>query len=383
MINLDSEYLSDEHRMLREQLRRYISTEIVPRTEEWEALGSLPGEVYQALGKLGFLGVSIPEEYGGAGFDALGTVVFGEELGRSGNGGFASSISDHADITAPIIARTGTPEQCARFLPDILSGKRIAGLAVTEPRGGSDLTRMATTARRDGDDWVFNGQKTFITNAVSGEIFVTVAKTDPDALGAKGFSLFVIEKGNKGFTVGQNFKKTGWLSADMSELYFEDFRVPHANMLGEEGKGFYLMMGGIENERLSIGAQCVGMAERALEITLPYLKERQAYGRTLWDLQTIRHDMAGLASELASAKLLLYHAAAKKSRGESARVEATMVKATLPELLKRLVDTCVQHHGASGYMRGTEIERLWRDTRPHSLGGGASAVMRDEVAKLL
>ena len=169
----------------------------------------------------------------------------------------------------------------------------------------------------------------------------------------------------------------------MSEIFFEDFRVPHANMLGEEGTGFYLMMGGIENERLSIGAQCVGMAERALELTLPYLKERQAYGGTLWDLQTIRHDIASLIAELSTAKLMLYHAARRKSLGESIRQESTIVKATIPELLKRLVDTCIQHHGAYGYMQGTELERIWRDTRPHSLGGGASSVMLDELAKQL
>ena len=169
----------------------------------------------------------------------------------------------------------------------------------------------------------------------------------------------------------------------MSELFFDNFRVPAANLLGEEGRGFYLMMGGIEHERMSIGAQCVGMCERAMDITLSHLKQRDAYRGTLWDLQSIRHDMARLASELAAAKVMLYHAAARKNRGESVRMEATMIKATLPELLKRLVDSCVQVHGAAGYMAGAEIERLWRDTRPHSLGGGASAVMLDEVAKLL
>ncbi len=383
MIDLDEQFLSSEHKLLREQLRKFITAEIIPAAPAWETLETLPQPVFARMGELGFLGVSMPEAFGGADFDTLGTVVFGEELGRSGFGGFASAISDHADITAPVIKRNGTPDQLSRWLPDIIAGRRIAGLAVTEPGGGSDLTRMKTTAVRDGDHWVLNGQKTFITNAVSGEIFVTVARTDPDAKGAAGFSLFVIEKGGDGFTIGQPFHKTGWLCCDMSELFFDDFRVPAASLLGEEGRGFYLMMGGIENERLSIGAQCVGMAERAIEITLAHLKQRQAYRGTLWDLQAIRHDMARQASDLSAAKLLLYHAAAKKCRGESARLEATMVKATLPELLKRIVDICVQHHGAAGYMRGTEIERLWRDTRPHSLGGGASAVMLDELAKLL
>ncbi|MEL6862144.1 MAG: acyl-CoA dehydrogenase family protein [Pseudomonadota bacterium] len=383
MLNLDADYLGEEHALLRQQLRRFVDEQVRPKSEDWEAAGSLPLSVYQDLGRLGFLGVSIPEVAGGGGFDALGTVVFGEEIGRSGNGGFAAAISDHADITAPVIARAGTQDQCTRFLPAILSGDRIAGLAVTEPRGGSDLTRMTTTATRDGDDWVLNGQKTYITNAVSGQVFVTIAKTDPEAKGGKGFSLFVVEKGGDGFSVGSNFQKTGWKSSDMSELFFDGFRVPHANLLGEEGKGFYLMMGGIENERLSIGAQCVGMAERAIELTLPYLKDRKAYGGTLWDLQTIRHDIAALVAELSTAKLMVYHAARKKSRGESIRQESTIIKATVPELLKRLVDTCIQHHGAYGYMQGSEIERLWRDTRPHSLGGGASAVMLDELAKQL
>jgi acyl-CoA dehydrogenase len=383
VIDIDDQFLTAEHKQLREQLRRFIAAEVIPHAPDWEALGTLPRSVYQRMGELGFLGVSMPEAFGGADFDTLGTVVFGEELGRSGFGGFMSAISDHADITAPVIKRNGTPEQLLRWLPDIVAGNRIAGLAVTEPGGGSDLTRMRTTATRDGDHFVLNGQKTFITNAVSGEIFVTVARTDPEAKGAGGFSLFVIEKGGEGFTTGLPFKKTGWLSSDMSELNFDNFRVPAANLLGEEGKGFYLMMGGIENERLSIGAQCVGMAERAIQITLEHLKQRQAYRGTLWDLQAIRHDMARAVSELSAAKLLLYHAAARKSGGQSVRLESTMVKATLPELLKRIVDVCVQHHGAAGYMRGTEIERLWRDTRPHSLGGGASAVMLDEVAKLL
>jgi acyl-CoA dehydrogenase len=322
-------------------------------------------------------------EWGGTELDALGTVVFGEELGRSSFGGVAASISDHADMAAPVIVRTGTEEQKRRFLPDIASGRRILGFAVTEPGGGSDLTRMATRAVRSGDHWVFNGQKTFITNALSADLFITVARTDPEAKGANGFSLFVIEKGGDGFTTGEKFNKTGWCSSDMSELFFDDFKVPAENLLGEEGKGFYLLMQGLERERLSMCAQCVGMMERALEITLEHVKSREAYGRTLWDLQSIRHELAAYASDLSAAKLMVYHSAAKKSRGENTRLETSMMKAQIPQLLKKVVDGCVQMHGASGYMRGTEIERIWRDVRPLSLGGGAASVMLDEVAKQL
>lgn len=383
MLDLDQEYLSVEHRQFREQLRKYIANEIVPNAEAWENAGSVPKKIYERMGGLGFLGLAVPAELGGTDFDALGTVVFGEELGRSGFGGFAASVSDHADMAMPVIVRTGNQMQKEKFLPDLVSGKRILGFAVTEPGGGSDLTRMKTTAVRDGDSWVLNGQKMFITNAISADLFITVARTDLNAKGANGFSVFVVEKGGKGLSTGENFKKTGWCSSDMSDLSYEDFRVPAENLLGEEGKGFYLLMQGLERERMSMAAQCTGMMERALEITLDHVKNRTAYGRTLWDLQSIRHEMAGYASELSASKLLIYHAAAKKSRGESTRLETSMIKATVPQLLKRMVDGCVQMHGASGYMRGMEIERIWRDTRPLSLGGGAAAVMLDEVAKLL
>ncbi len=383
MLNLDDTYLSTEHRQFREQLRRFVANEVAPHAPAWEAEGLIPPAVYRQMGELGFLGLAVPAEYGGTELDALGTVVFGEEIGRSSFGGFAASISDHADMAAPVIARIGTAAQKERFLPDIAAGRRILGFAVTEPGGGSDLTRMKTTARREGDHWILNGQKTFITNALSADVFITVARTDPESRGASGYSIFVIEKGGQGFTTGQKFQKTGWQASDMSELFFDDFAVPAANLLGEEGQGFYLLMQGLERERMSMCAQCVGMMERALTITLEHVKTRAAYGRQLWDLQAIRHELATYASELAAAKLMVYHAAAKKSRGESVRLETSMMKAQIPQLLKRMADACVQMHGASGYMRGTEIERIFRDARPYSLGGGAAAVMLDEVAKLL
>ena len=381
MLDLDQEYLSDEHRQFRHQLRRFVDSEVIPHAEAWEANGSVPKHIYERMGALGFLGLAVQPEFGGSDLDALGTVIFGEELGRSGFGGFAAAITDHADMALPVIARVGTQAQKERFVPAIASGRRIMGFAVTEPGGGSDLSRMMTRATRDGDAWVLNGQKTFITNAVSADVFITVARTDPDAKGASGYSLFIIEKGGKGFSVGENFKKTGWLSSDMSELFFDDFRVPAENLLGEEGRGFYTLMQRLERERMSLCAQCIGMMEQAIAITLEHVKTRPAYGRTLWDLQSIRHEMATYYSDLTAAKLLLYHAAAKKSRGHTVRLETTMMKATIPQLMKRLIDGCVQMHGASGYMQGMAIERIWRDTRPYSLGGGAPAVMLDELAK--
>jgi acyl-CoA dehydrogenase len=383
MLNLDETYLTGEHRQFREQLRRFIDREVVPRAPDWEAAGMLPRELYRQMGELGFLGLAIPGDYGGAELDARGTVVFGEEIGRSSFGGFAASISDHADMAAPVIVRAGTEAQKQRYLPDIAAGRRVLGFAVTEPGGGSDLTRMKTSARRQGDHWVLNGQKTFITNALSADLFITIARTDPEARGGNGFSIFIVEKGGDGFTTGKKFEKTGWCASDMSELFFDNFAVPAANLVGEEGKGFYMLMQGLERERMSMCAQCVGMMERALVLTLDHARSRAAYGRTLWDLQAIRHELAGYATELSAAKLLLYHAAARKDQGASVRLETSMMKSQIPQLLKRMADACVQIHGASGYMRGTEIERIFRDARPYSLGGGAAAVMLDEVAKLL
>jgi len=383
MIDYDGDYLTDDYREFRAQLRKFVENEIVPNAQKWEDAGSTPIDVYKRMGDLGFLGLSVPAEFGGSDLDAFGTVIFGEELGRSGFGGFASSITDHADMALPVIVHAGTEDQKRRFIPDIAAGNRIMGFAVTEPSGGSDLRRMKTTARRDGDDYVFNGQKTFITNAISADVFITVAKTDPDSDGAGAFSLFVIEKGGPGFSTGKPFTKTGWKSGDMSELFFEDFRVSAANLIGQEGRGFYTLLSRLERERLSLCAQCIGAMERAIEITLDHVKSRQAYRGTLWDLQSIRHEMAEYVGDLAANKLLIYQAAKKKNRGEDVRLETSIIKASVPKLLKRVVDGCVQMHGASGYMQGTEIERIWRDTRPHSLGGGATAVMLDEVAKLL
>jgi len=383
MLDLDKGHLTEEVRHFREQLRRYIDKEVRPQAQQWDEDGLVPDATYRTMGELGFLGLAIPEAFGGSDLDACGTVVFGEELGRSGSGGFAASMSDHADMAAPVIVRAGTEDQKKRFLPDIAAGRRRLGFAVTEPSGGSDLTRMKASAVRQGEHWILNGQKTFITGALSADMFVTIVRTDPGSKGANGFSVFVIERGGPGFSTGRKFEKTGWRAADMSEIFFEDLAVPDANMLGEEGKGFHLLMQGLERERLSFSAQCIGMMERTMELTLDFVKNRAAYGRTLWDLQSIRHELAGYAGELSAAKLLVYHAAAKKNRGESVRLETSMLKAQLPQLLKRMADGCTQMHGATGYMHGTEIERIFRDARPFSLGGGAAAVMLDEVAKLL
>ena len=383
LLNIDETLLQEEHRMLRAQLARFVASEIAPLADAWERAGRVPAQTFLRMGELGLLGVAFPEDEGGAGLGGVGSVILNEELGRSGYGGLTASLTVHTDMSALHLVRAGTAEQRARLLPDILAGRRICALGVTEPRGGSDLTRIATTARREGEDWVLNGRKLYITNANIADLFFVIARTDPEARGGSGFSLFVVERGMPGFSNGQHFEKTGWHSSDTGELVFDDVRVPGANLIGEAGRGFHLMMKGLDHERLCAAAQALGMADKAMDLTLEWVRGREAYGRTLWDLQAIRHQMARLATELLAARSLTYAVALKAGRGEPIQTEGAMLKAMVPDLGNRILYACVQHHGGMGYMTGTPVERISRDMRVLSIGGGASEVMYDEVAKRL
>ena len=383
LLNIDETLLQEEHRMLRAQLSRFVASEIVPVADAWEGAGRVPAETFVRMGGLGLLGVAFPENEGGAGLGGVGSVILNEELGRSGYGGLTASLTVHTDMSALHLVRAGTAEQRARFLPDILAGRRICALGVTEPRGGSDLTRITTTARHEGEGWVLNGRKLYITNANIADLFFVIARTDPEARGGSGFSLFVVERGMPGFSNGARFEKTGWHSSDTGELVFDDVRLPADNLIGDEGRGFQLMMKGLDHERLCAAAQALGLADRAMDLTLEWVRAREAYGRTLWDLQAIRHSMARLATELLAARSLTYAVALKAGRGEPIQMEGAMLKAMVPDLGNRILYACVQHHGGMGYMTGTPVERIARDMRVLSIGGGASEVMYDEVAKRL
>lgn len=382
-LGLDEHVLSEDHRLLRQQIQAFVREEIVPYAPQWEKDGRVPSSTFLKLGEAGMLSIAFPAADGGLGMDTLASVILNEELGRTGFGGLTASITVHTDMTALHLVRAGNAEQRQRFLPDILAGRRICGLGVTEPRGGSDLTRLATTARREGDHYVLNGGKLFITNANFADLFFVVAKTDPDAKGGSGFSLFIVERGMPGFSNGQRFEKTGWHSSDTGELRFEDVRVPVANLIGEEGRGFYYMMAGLDHERICAAAQAIGLADAAMDHTLEWVQQRQAYGKTLWDLQVIRHEMAKLATELLSVRNLVYTVAQKAARGERLQLEGSMLKAYVPEFVNRLTYKCVQFHGGMGYMSETPVERISRDARILAIGGGASEVMYDEVAKRL
>ena len=374
-------YFTPEHELFRDQIRRFVETEIKPHAEAWEEQGSIPREVLQRMGDLGFLGVRYPEEFGGSEMDTIATAILAEELGRSTFGGFAITVLVHTDMATPHLANAGTPEQQARWMPDLIAGKKISAVAVTEPDAGSDVAGIRTSARREGDHYVLNGTKMYITNGVLADILFVAAKTDTQAKGSRGISIFAVERGTPGFSVGRALKKQGWLSSDTAELVFEDCRVPAENMIGDENRGFYAVMKNFQNERVVLGAQAMGEAQAAIELTLNWVRQRKAFGATLWDKQAIRQKLAMLASKVEAARRLVYHAAWLDAQGRDCVREVSMVKALCGELVNEVMYSCQQFHGGMGYLRESTIERMVRDARIQSIGGGATEVMLEEVAK--
>ena len=380
-VSLDDPYLTHEHELFRAQVRRFVEAEVKPHAEAWETEGHVPREVIARMGELGFLGVRYPEEHGGSAMDTVASAVLAEELGRSTFGGFAATVLVHTDMASPHLANAGTSAQQARWMPDLIAGRKVCAVAVTEPDAGSDVAAMRSTARRDGDDWVLNGAKMYITNGVLGDLVFVAAKTDAAAKGSRGISIFAVERGTPGFSVGRALSKQGWLSSDTAELAFQDCRVPHANMLGGENRGFYAIMRNFQNERVVLGAQAMGEAQAAIAITLDWVRQRRAFGATLWDKQAIRQKLAMLSAEVEAARRLVYHAAWLDAQGRDCVREVSMVKALCGELVSKAMYSCQQFHGGMGYIRESAIERMVRDARIHSIGGGATEVMLEEVAK--
>ena len=376
-------YFPEELNILRNQIRRFIETEIVPNGDAWEEAGKVPREIFIKMGALGFLGMRYPEQYGGADLDTMASVVLAEELGRCTFGGFSAGILVHTDMASPHLANVGTPEQLARWMPSITSGEKICAVAVTEAGAGSDVAGMRTRAVRDGNGWVINGTKMFITNGVLGDLIFVAAKTDLEAKGSRGVTIFVIEKDAVGFSVGKKLNKTGWLCSDTAELVFEDVRVTGDNILGEVNKGFYSIMKNFQNERTVMGAMAMGEATKAIELTLDYVKNRPAFGGVLWDKQVIRQRLAERSAQVEAGRQLTYHAAWMDAQGMDCVKEVSMVKAYCGDLVNKVLYDCVQFHGGMGYMRETPVERMSRDARVQAIGGGATEVMLEEIAKRL
>jgi acyl-CoA dehydrogenase len=376
-----SVYLGEEHELLRAQIRRFVNEEIKPRALQWEQDGMVPRDVLRRMGELGFLGIRYPAEYGGSDMDTLATVVLAEELGRSTFSGVAITVLVHTDMASVHLFNAGSQALKDRFMPDVVAGKKIVAVGVTEPGAGSDVKAIRTTARRDGDSYVLNGAKMFITNGVHADLYCIAANTNPDMRPSQRVSMLLVEKGAPGFRVGRALDKQGWRSSDTAELLFEDCRVPVGNLLGEEGRGFYAIMRNFQNERIVIGAMAMGEAQAAIEITLDWVTQRQTFGAPLWSRQTIRHRLAMLAARVEAGRQLVYHAAWLVTQGIDATKEVSMAKAYCGELVNEVMYACLQFHGGMGYMRESTIERMSRDARVQSIGGGTTEVMLEEVAK--
>jgi acyl-CoA dehydrogenase len=378
-----SPIFSEEHEMLRSQVRRFVDEEIKPHADQWEKDGSVPRDVLRRMGALGFFGIRYPEIYGGADMDTLGSVVLAEELGRSTFSGVAITALVHTDMASVHVFNAGSDQQKSKWMKKIVAGEAICAVAVTEPDAGSDVKGIRTTARKVPEGYVLNGAKMFITNGVHADLYCVAAKTGSSGLGSKSLTMFLIEKGTPGFRVGRALDKHGWRSSDTAELLFEDCVVPETSMLGGEGNGFYAIMRNFQNERIVIGAMAMGEAQAALDLTITYLKTRRAFGEPLWQKQGIRQRLAMRAAQVQAGRQLVYSVAWRDTQGHDVTREVSMLKAYCGELVNDVMYDCVQFHGGMGFMRESVIERMSRDARVQSIGGGASEVMLEEVAKRL
>ena len=373
----------DEHEALRASFRAWLDKEVVPNQLEWEAAGIVPHDLFVAAGSHGFLGMAIPEEYGGGGVDDFRyNLVIDEEIQAAGVGGAGLGVSLHNDICLPYFLAYCTAEQRSRWLPGIASGELVTAVAMTEPAIGSDLASMSTTAIRDGDHYVVNGSKTFITNGINADLVITAVKTDPTQK-HRGISLLILERGMEGFERGRNLEKLGLHSQDTAELFFTDVSVPVDNLLGTEGNGFIQLVHNLPQERLSIAVAGVAAAKAALGWTLEYVKERTAFGQSVGSFQNSRFVLAELATEVEIAQVFVDRCVVALNDGVLTAEEAAMAKWWCTELQKRAVDRCLQLHGGYGYMLEYPIARAYADARITTIYGGTTEIMKEIIGRSL
>ncbi|CAM3536213.1 acyl-CoA dehydrogenase [Corallococcus sp. ZKHCc1 1396] len=372
----------EEHEAFRRTVRAVVDKELRPFAAEWEDREEFPREIFRRFGELGFLGLKYPEAFGGTAAGELYEAVLLEELGRCGSGGVAAGLAAQFTISTGPLHLFGTEAQKQRWLAPAIRGEKIGALGISEPDAGSDVAGLRTTARREGDHYVVNGSKTYITNGVRADFVVLAVKTDPTR-GHKGLSMLVVERGTPGFSVGRKLQKVGWRASDTAELFFEDCRVPAENLLGVEGQGFSQIMGNFQWERLSLALGAVGAMDDMLETVLEHVKSRRAFGQTLGQFQVIRHKLADLYTARECARQLTYHALRLHVAGEYAVAQTSMAKKVATETCCRVADECLQLHGGAGYMMEYDIQRHWRDARLGPIGGGTSEVMNEIIAKQL
>ncbi|WP_028932899.1 acyl-CoA dehydrogenase family protein [Pseudonocardia spinosispora] len=378
---MERNIFDDDHKAFRELARTFIEREIEPHHEQWEEDGQVSREVWLAAGKAGLLGTDVPEEFGGGGVeDYRYNAIITEELVRAGASGLGFPLQN--DVVAPYLLRLANDEQKRRWLPGFCSGETITAIAMTEPGTGSDLQGIQTTAVRDGDDFILNGAKTFITNGIMSDLVIVVAKTDPDA-GSKGFSLLVVERDMPGFERGRRLKKVGLKAQDTAELFFTDVRVPAANVLGELGSGFIYLMQNLPQERLSIAVGSAAGVEQALAVTAQYTKDRHAFGKPIGAFQNTRFELAEIATEAQIARVFVDRCLTEHVAGNLSVTDAAMAKWWTSDLLKRTVDRCVQLHGGYGYMLEYPIAKAFLDARVQSIFGGTNEIMKEIVGRSL
>jgi alkylation response protein AidB-like acyl-CoA dehydrogenase len=371
--------ITDEHEQLRESIQTFCTRELAPHSDEWEESG-FPDSVFTRMGELGFLGIYFPEEYGGQGGDYFMSLMRGEAMAHSNNGGLAMGVAVHTDMATPPILKFGSDYLKQTYLVPSIKGEMISSLGITEPGAGSDVAGIRTRAVRDGDEYVINGSKTFITNGVRADYIVLVTKTDSDA-GYDGFSLFLVPKDTPGFHVSRKLEKLGMHSSDTAELTFEDVRVPVEHLVGEEGKGFYHIMWELQGERLIGAAGSVAGAQRVFDTTLEYAQQRNAFGRPIGRFQAIRHKFAEMATKIEAARQMVYTTAWRVQNGEYPVREISMAKLYASRIGFEVCDECVQIHGGYGYMKEYGVERAWRDMRLNRIGAGTDEIMLEVIGR--
>ncbi len=372
---------SEEHRIFRETVRRFFEKEVVPYADEWEEAGIVPKDVWRKMGEQGFLCMDVPEEYGGFGADFLYSVILSEELGKTGNTGLAAPL--HSDIVVPYITAYGSEELKKKYLPGCVSGETITAIAMTEPNTGSDLAAIRTTAVEDGDEVVINGQKTFISNGINCDLLILATK-DPSVENAyQAMDLYLVEAGTPGFEKGKLIKKVGWHSQDTAELFFSDCRVPKTNRLGQKGGGFMMLMEKLQQERLMCCIIAVVAAERMLEMTIEYCKERTAFGRPISKFQNTQFKIVEMSIEARLGRTFVDKLIMDHMEGKNIVVDVSMAKYWTTEMAMRVADQCVQLHGGYGYCEEYPIARAWRDTRVLSIFAGTSEIMKGIAAKFM
>ena len=370
---------TDEHEQLRESIRRFVIKELRPHAEEWEET-TWPNWAFERMGELGFLGLDKPTEYGGQGGDYYSSLVLAEEIAHSNSGGFAMGLAVQTDMAMPPILAFGTEEQKQEWVVPAIKGTAILSLGITEPDAGSDVGGIKTRAVRDGDEYVINGSKTYITNGHRAHVIVLVTKTDPDA-GYDGFTLFLVPMDSPGVIREKRLEKLGMHASDTALLAFQDVRVPASAVLGQVGKGFYHIMWELQGERLIGAAGCVAGAQHVFDKTVQYAKERKAFGRPIGNFQVIRHKFAEMATKIETARQMVYTTAWRFQNGEYPVREISMAKLYASRISVEVADECIQIHGGAGYMKEYGIERSWRDLRLNRIGAGTDEIMLDVIGR--